>query len=304
MTSMPASRSARAMIFAPRSWPSRPGLATTTRILRLLAAALTARSLLHDELHLLVRRTVDDAVDRVSAPLLHLLLEGARALDAGVELHRALSHGDRVGAVPGEAPLHRRALRDGDLRHPACAHVVVVTDLDALGGGEGRGGERGERAGGDGDDDQLSHLEHRGFCVGTEHLLKALDDLTLGGVYARAIEKVRHQVAIARGGLAQLRQGGLDRRSVAARAHALHAIGLLALDRGIDAVQLQLSALALGEVVDADHDPSARVVLLLERVGGVGDLALREAALDRLDHPAQLIDLAEVVIGLRLDLIG
>ena len=34
MTSMPASRSARAMIFAPRSWPSRPGLATTTRILR------------------------------------------------------------------------------------------------------------------------------------------------------------------------------------------------------------------------------------------------------------------------------
>src|SRR3954465_2079109 len=38
MTSMPASRSARAMIFAPRSWPSRPGLATTTRILRLPCA--------------------------------------------------------------------------------------------------------------------------------------------------------------------------------------------------------------------------------------------------------------------------
>src|SRR5919202_212289 len=34
MTSMPASRSARAMIFAPRSWPSRPGFAITTRILR------------------------------------------------------------------------------------------------------------------------------------------------------------------------------------------------------------------------------------------------------------------------------
>src|SRR5437764_13303551 len=29
---MPASRNARAMIFAPRSCPSRPGLATTTRI--------------------------------------------------------------------------------------------------------------------------------------------------------------------------------------------------------------------------------------------------------------------------------
>src|SRR5271157_264580 len=32
MTSMPASRRARAMILAPRSWPSRPGLAIRTRI--------------------------------------------------------------------------------------------------------------------------------------------------------------------------------------------------------------------------------------------------------------------------------
>src|ERR671933_280330 len=31
---MPASRSARAMILAPRSWPSRPGFAITTRIFR------------------------------------------------------------------------------------------------------------------------------------------------------------------------------------------------------------------------------------------------------------------------------
>src|SRR3954452_22347154 len=46
MTSMPASRSARAMIFAPRSWPSRPGLATTTRILRSAAMARMIRGLL------------------------------------------------------------------------------------------------------------------------------------------------------------------------------------------------------------------------------------------------------------------
>src|SRR5437660_2655649 len=32
MTSMPASRRARAITFAPRSWPSRPGLAINTRI--------------------------------------------------------------------------------------------------------------------------------------------------------------------------------------------------------------------------------------------------------------------------------
>ena len=41
MTSMPASRSARAMIFAPRSCPSSPGFATTTRILR---SAMSAES--------------------------------------------------------------------------------------------------------------------------------------------------------------------------------------------------------------------------------------------------------------------
>ena len=34
---MPASRSVRAMIFAPRSWPSRPGFATTTRIRPLIS---------------------------------------------------------------------------------------------------------------------------------------------------------------------------------------------------------------------------------------------------------------------------
>jgi hypothetical protein len=32
MTSIPASRNARATILAPRSWPSRPGFATSTRI--------------------------------------------------------------------------------------------------------------------------------------------------------------------------------------------------------------------------------------------------------------------------------
>src|SRR5215217_4834189 len=49
MTSIPASRSARAMILAPRSCPSSPGLATTTRIFCLLdtgfADAIRRRSL-------------------------------------------------------------------------------------------------------------------------------------------------------------------------------------------------------------------------------------------------------------------
>src|SRR6059058_2184402 len=45
MTSIPASRSARAMIFAPRSCPSRPGFATTTRIFFSEEAATGPRSL-------------------------------------------------------------------------------------------------------------------------------------------------------------------------------------------------------------------------------------------------------------------
>src|SRR6266487_3810573 len=73
---MPASRSARAMIFAPRSCPSRPGLATTTRIFRATRGSLdrgrhlgsACRSLPRDEVsvpveallgHPLERREVD-----------------------------------------------------------------------------------------------------------------------------------------------------------------------------------------------------------------------------------------------------
>src|SRR5215213_7891989 len=44
MTSIPASRRARAMIFAPRSWPSSPGFATTTRILRAASSLMSAGS--------------------------------------------------------------------------------------------------------------------------------------------------------------------------------------------------------------------------------------------------------------------
>ena len=61
---------------------------------------------------------------------------------------------------------------------------------------------------------------------------------------------------------------------------------------------------ALAVVVDADHDPLAAVDLALELVGRVGDLALREAALDRLDHAAELVDLAEVLVRARLQLVG
>src|SRR3954454_4458019 len=133
---MPASRSARAMIFAPRSCPSRPGLATTTRIFRLEPAAdISGGSLLHDELHPLIPEAVDHAVDDVGAALLERLGVAAGAARAGVELRRTRLDGDRVRGAGAEAPLDLRALRDGDLGHARGAHVVVVAHLDRLGGG-------------------------------------------------------------------------------------------------------------------------------------------------------------------------
>src|SRR4051812_44103169 len=48
MTSMPASRSARAITFAPRSWPSSPGLAMTTLSLRIKSTIYQVTKLLND----------------------------------------------------------------------------------------------------------------------------------------------------------------------------------------------------------------------------------------------------------------
>ncbi len=63
--------------------------------------------------------------------------------------------------------------------------------------------------------------------------------------------------------------------------------------------------LALDDVVvDADDLALARLDLLLECEGGVCDLALRKACLDCGDHPAQLVDLVEVVVRRRFHLVG
>src|SRR5881409_2728520 len=98
MTSMPASRSARAMIFAPRSCPSRPGLATTTRIFfsGLIGspgsppgdgpADSTRRVRLADpQAHRPVGAPVDRAVDDVGAPPREALAERPARLETRAE---------------------------------------------------------------------------------------------------------------------------------------------------------------------------------------------------------------------------
>src|SRR3712207_3066462 len=159
---MPASRSARAMILAPRSCPSRPGLATTTRILRPEPPASAAAGL---------------------------------------------------SAVPS---MRRGSLEDGGLR------------------------------------------------IGAEDLLQGGHDLALGGVHAGAVEQRVHQVAVALRDLLELRERGLDLDAAPARADPLEAIDLLALERRVDAQDLELGLVVVAVAVHAHDDPLAAVDLLLE----------------------------------------
>ena len=60
-------------------------------------------------------------------------------------------------------------------------------------------------------------------------------------------------VVVAGGGFLELGQLGLDRGGVAAGADALDAVDLLALQRGVDAEDLDLAVVALGVGVHADQ---------------------------------------------------
>src|SRR5436190_517765 len=98
MTSMPASRSAAATTFAPRSWPSRPGLATRTRMGRIvpvnLAGAPSARQLAptcHEQ-HL-PRATAERAIPEAVVRLFHH--------EAGVETQL----GEPRGGIQADAVL-------------------------------------------------------------------------------------------------------------------------------------------------------------------------------------------------------
>jgi hypothetical protein len=78
-------------------------------------------------------------------------------------------------------------------------------------------------------------------------------------------------------------------------AHGVDAVDLLALERRVDAEDLDLVLVLVAERVDADDDALAAVDLRLQLVGRVGDLALREEVLDRLHHPPEGVDAGEVL---------
>src|SRR5881409_2991924 len=84
MTSMPASRSALATTRAPRSWPSSPGLAISTRILRDVPAAFIT--------NVSPPRSIRSTAPRTARPLEHRRLP-VRAELGLQRLHR-FAHGD------------------------------------------------------------------------------------------------------------------------------------------------------------------------------------------------------------------
>src|SRR5829696_6555972 len=132
MTSIPASRSARAMTFAPRSWPSSPGFATRTRIF--LSLMLESR-LLVESVNVAQRVTdfaergvgadgVDGRGHRVVARARGLLQLFERVRDGAVVAPRlrALQAFDLVVAHPLVDD------EDGDFRLLALHRVLVDAD--------------------------------------------------------------------------------------------------------------------------------------------------------------------------------
>src|ERR1043166_8223241 len=114
MTSMPASRRARAITLAPRSWPSRPGLAMTTRsFLKSAIYPLKSATSYHRNLFVLApdlaQRVAHLADRRIGADRIedgrHDVL--ARARDRAQPIERAL---DAVRVARPLQPLELREL--------------------------------------------------------------------------------------------------------------------------------------------------------------------------------------------------
>src|SRR4051794_15818886 len=164
MTSIPASRNARAMIFAPRSCPSRPGLATTTRILRWVEVSAMGAAMLPPPRCRSPHLDVEDHLRRVHVadeavgPLLAERVPVPRAMpdDRVAERLRAAGGVDVVGGVADELERHLRALGHHDpVLVAVVADEVVVADLDGPPAGQGGGREDAGEGGDQHGDEEL-----------------------------------------------------------------------------------------------------------------------------------------------------
>src|SRR5258705_9254185 len=104
---MPASRRARAMIFAPRSWPSKPGLATTTRILRSTVSRIGASKCMRLARDVAEQRARDDESLDLARALVDLGDLGVAVVALGREVAHvavAAEHLQRLARVVARHP--------------------------------------------------------------------------------------------------------------------------------------------------------------------------------------------------------
>src|SRR4028118_345019 len=112
MTSIPASRRARAMILAPRSWPSSPTFATTTLIVRSILPILTGR--------VCRARGEHRTPSRLSSAGTEV---GDEEGDAGEEEEHPAEQADHV---PGPYAGRHKERRGDDEEHPSQEAVPLV----------------------------------------------------------------------------------------------------------------------------------------------------------------------------------
>src|SRR5919205_2839571 len=145
---------------------------------------------------------------------------------------------------------------------------------------------------------------NRRLAVAAEDLLHGGAYLADRGVGPDGRDDRVHRVLFAAARIFELFQASLDEVAVAPRFQVLEPLQLPLGDLGVYAVGLDV-LLFLG-LVDRDVDHVAPLLLELALVAGrsLGDLAHREARLYGLDHAPHLVDLAEVLVSLALQLVG
>src|SRR5438445_10011118 len=140
MTSIPASRNARATTFTPRSWPSRPGFAMRTRIFFGIGPSVEQRllpdpeDLAHHIAHLAERRLRSHRVEDERHRVLIALARLAQSIEGAGVLLRIPSPSDpaepleltaegRLGDAEG---LDIRLLVDDEVIHPDDRPLAVL----------------------------------------------------------------------------------------------------------------------------------------------------------------------------------
>src|SRR6185369_2378328 len=144
----------------------------------------------------------------------------------------------------------------------------------------------------------------RGILVDAEDFAIDVRNLADGHAFAHGFDDRRHQVAV----LARRAAHGFDALGdflrIAARLEGRDFLALLLLEAAVDAQDLERLAVFHRVAVDADGDVLVFVDRLLECVCGVGDLGLRIADLDRAHDAAEIVDAADVLLGLALHAVG